>query len=193
MIEGLHKRHGDLEAKLEAMQPHVGPQGKVVGAEPGEGAIWVARFIASKCAGGERPNFYSMSGSGFNVQHAIDKGTQPHIGQLPGQRSDCSLFVTEVCWAADLPDPNGLNYTAGYTGTLLGQHNGWQIVSEDVMRKRGWGIVVYLRYPGDTVGHHTEFYVGEGGTETIGHGSAPVDPGVVNLFGDGLYACLVLN
>jgi hypothetical protein len=190
LIHKLDLRKETLEKKLAAMQPHVGKDGKVAGAkDKGEAAVFAARFAAARCADASRPNFYSMTGSGFNVQHPILKKDQPHIGQLEGQRSDCSLFVTEVCWAAKLPDPNGEHWKAGYTGTLLGQHNGWKIVSEAAMRKHGWGIIVYLRWPGDTVGHHTEFFVG--GNETIGHGSAPVDPGVVDLFGDHNYVCLI--
>lgn len=190
LIHQIDTRRGTLERRLAAMKPHVGKDGKVAGAQSkGEGAEWVARYIAAKCASSSRPNFYSMSGSGFNVQHAILKRDQPHIGQMEGQRSDCSLFVTEVCLAARLPDPNGENWGAGYTGTLLGQHNGWHIVTEGEMRARGWGIIVYLRWPGDTEGHHTEFYVG--GNSTIGHGSAPVDEGVPDLFGNGLFTCLI--
>ena len=34
--------------------------------------------------------------------------------------------------------------------------------------------------------HPVELSVGPG-DKTIGHGSAPVDPGVINLFGDGDY------
>jgi hypothetical protein len=193
-IEKLEVRSDQLHKKLEAMTPHVGKDGRVAGAKnDGEAFIFANRYIASKCASGDRPNFYSMEGPGFNVKHALLKGGQEHIGQLSGERSDCSLYGTEACWASKLPDPNGTDFTGGFTGTGLGQHNGWKIVSEEAMRKKGWGIVIYLRWEGDTEGHHWENYIGEGGTETIGHGSAPVDPGVIDLFGNGLYACLILE
>jgi hypothetical protein len=197
-IHKLRVRGDQLEADLKHWEkthgPHVGKGGGVAGADSkGEGFIWVNKRIATECATGKRPTFYSMEGSGFNVTHALLKREQPHTGQMPGERSDCSLYGTECCLAAGLPDPNGEHFKAGYTGTALGQHNDWRIVSEAEMRKRGWGIVIYLRWPGDTVGHHWEDYVGEGGDETIGHGSAPIDPGVINLFGNGLYACLIYD
>lgn len=182
------------EEKLASLKPHVGKNGQVAGADSlGEGFIFVNHYIASKCAGDDRPNFYSMEDPGFNVKHGLVKGGQRHIGQLDGERSDCSLYATEACWASKLPDPNGTEWTGGFTGTLLGQHNGWKIVSEEAMRKKGWGLVVYLRWTGDTTGHHVEDYVGEGGIETIGHGSPPVDPGVIDLFGNGLYSCLIFD
>jgi hypothetical protein len=191
----IHKLQVDrksLEARAATMKPHVGKDGRVAGADDrGEAFIFANRYIAARCAATSRPNFYDMYGSGFNVHHALLKGDQPHIGQMSGERSDCSLFGTETCWAAKLPDPNGTGFTSGWTATALGQHNGWRIVSEQEMRKKGWGIVIYLRWNGDREGHHWEDYVGEGGDETIGHGSAPVDPGVIDLFGNGLYACLI--
>lgn len=191
-IHKLNVRREDLEAQVrhyeETHGPHVGKNGYVAGADtPREAAIFAAKYIAAKCASNGRPNYYSMTGGGFNVTHALRRGSQRAIGQVPYERSDCSVFVTEVCWAANLPDPNGANYTGGYTGTLVGEHNGWKEVSERVMRAKGWGYVVY----GPGAGHHTEFYVGEGGSETIGHGSAPVDPGVIDLFGDGSQRCFI--
>lgn len=170
--------------------PHVGRDGKVAGADSkGEAAIYAAKYVWQRCASNTRPNYYSMTGGGFNVTHPLLKGGQKSIGQVPYERSDCSVFVTEVCWAAGLPDPNGADYKGGYTGTLVGQHNGWKEVSEARMREVGWGFTIY----GSGAGHHTEFYVGEGGTMTIGHGSAPVDPGVINLFGDGSQRCFIYD
>jgi hypothetical protein len=193
-VNGLATTQQEVEGELKKWQsthaPHIGKDGRVAGAKDhGEAAIFAARYIASKCASGDRPNYYSMTGVGFNCKHPLLRGSQRAIGQVPYERSDCSLFVTEVCWAAKLPDPNGENYGGGYTGTLVGEHNGWKFVSEAHMKKKGWGIVVY----GEGVGHHTEFYVGEGGEATIGHGSPPVDEGIVNLFGDGDFRCLIYD
>lgn len=193
-IHDLNVHSEDLEADLKQWEathgPHIGKDGKVAGASgPGEAAIFAAKYIAAKCAGNHRPNYYSMTGGGFNVTHPLRRGDQRAIGQVPYERSDCSVFVTEVCWAARLPDPNGAKYTGGFTGTLVGEHNGWREVSEAEMRRKGWGFVIY----GSGTGHHTEFYVGEGGSMTIGHGSAPVDPGVIDLFGDGSQRCFIYD
>jgi hypothetical protein len=142
---------------------------------------WVAVCLASvaNCAHGVRRNFYSMVG-GWDIKHVI------RPGEANGERSDCSSTVTGWAWSAGLPDPNGANWSGGFTGTLVGEHNGWHRVSETELKKRGWGYVVYG--PGN--GHHTEAYIGPG-DRTAGHGSAPVDFGVINLFGDGDYRCYV--
>lgn len=178
--------------KFEASHgPRVDPNSrKVVGsADAGERAIYAALMAWHECAAGHRPNYYSMTGGGFNCTHCVARGNQERIGQVPYERSDCSLFVTEVCWAAGLQDPNGSDWGSGYTGTLVGQHSGWKLVSEPTMRAKGWGYVVY----GGGVGHHTEFYVGKGGSMTVGHGSAPVDPGTIALFGDSDYRCYIYD
>ena len=56
------------------------------------------------------------------------------------------------------------------------------------MRKKGWGYVVY----GGGVGHHVEAYIGPG-DRTAGHGSAPVDFGRINLFGNGDFRCFIYD
>jgi hypothetical protein len=118
-----------------------------------------------------RRNFYSMPGN-WDVDHVIKPG------EKHGERSDCSSTVTGWAKAAGLPDPNGENWHGGYTGTLLRGVNGWKQVSRERMIKHGWGYIVY----GSGDGHHTEAYIGPG-ERTAGHGSAPVDFGVINLFG----------
>lgn len=146
---------------------------KAVGGTPEQ--RWIAVCLASvaNCSSGDRRNFYSMPGS-WDVDHVIKPG------ESPGERSDCSSTVTGWAKAAGLPDPNGANWTGGFTGTLLGAHNGWKEVSRERMVKHGWGYIVY----GSGSGHHTEAYIGPG-DRTAGHGSAPVDFGVIDLFGSG--------
>ena len=187
-INNIETRQSKLQEELKKLD-HVTIKGnQAIGGTPGE--RWKAVCLASvaNCQKGMpsgRRNFYSETG-GWDVDHVI------HPGEQYDERSDCSSTVTAWAKAAGLPDPNGANYTGGYTGTLLGQHNGWKYCSEEAMVKKGWGIVVYLSFPGDTVGHHTEAYIGPD-PRTAGHGSPPVDFGVINLFGDGLYQCLILD
>ena len=66
------------------------------------------------------------------------------------------------------------------------------------MKRNGFGYVIY----GTGVGFHVEAFVGPGEKDhqgsqfadlTIGHGSAPIDPGVIDLLGDGNYRCYTLN
>lgn len=146
---------------------------KAVGGTPKE--RWIAVCLASvaNCSSGDRRNFYSMPGS-WDVDHVIVPG------ERPGERSDCSSTVTGWAKAAGLPDPNGEDWHGGFTGTLLRGANGWKEVSRERMVKHGWGYIVY----GSGVGHHTEAYIGPG-DRTAGHGSAPVDFGIIDLFGSG--------
>lgn len=180
--ELLQEKHG-LETRQDKLQQHAAEYLKnhgvqihgnhAVGGTPKE--RWIAVCLASvaNCSQGHRRNFYSMPGN-WDVNHVIKPG------EAPGERSDCSSTVTGWAKAAGLPDPNGEDWHGGFTGTLLGAHNGWKEVSRERMVKHGWGYIVY----GSGVGHHTEAYIGPG-DRTAGHGSAPVDFGVIDLFGSG--------
>lgn len=180
--ELVQEKHG-LETRQDKLKQHAADYLKSHGVQiTGNHAAggtpkerWIAVCLASvaNCSSGDRRNFYSMPGN-WDVSHVIKPG------EAPGERSDCSSTVTGWAKAAGLPDPNGANWTGGFTGTLLGGHNGWKEVSRERMVKHGWGYIVY----GSGVGHHTEAYIGPG-DRTAGHGSAPVDFGVIDLFGSG--------
>jgi hypothetical protein len=180
-IHGLEVRQDKLSAELKRL---TGPRvegNRVKGGSSGERWRAACLTAVSNCASGRRRNFYSQSGS-WDVKHEIEPGP------AYGERSDCSQFLTGMAWSARLPDPNGADFTGGYTGTLIGQHDGWIRVSRSHMERKGWGYVVY----GGGTGHHTEAYIGPG-DRTAGHGSAPVDFGVINLFGDGDYSCFIYD
>jgi len=184
LVQRIHK----LEADQERLEAELRRLSKVtIEGNRATGGTAAARFravcIASvrNCASGKRRNFYSQAGT-WDCRHVITPGEEY------GERSDCSQTVTGWCWSAGLPDPNGEDFTGGYTGTLIRETNGWKRVSEAAMRAKGWGLVVY----GGGTGHHVEAYIGPG-DRTAGHGSAPVDFGVIDLFGDGDYRCYVYN
>lgn len=176
-IDKLLSEQQKLETQIKALGVTI-KGNKAVGGTAKE--RWIAVCLASvaHCANGSRRNFYSQVGA-WDVDHPI-------TGERYGERSDCSSYVTSVAKAAGLPDPNGEDWQGGYTGTLVGQHNGWKQVTEKAMKRHGWGYIVY----GTGVGHHTEAYIGPG-DRTAGHGSAPVDFGTVNLFGDNDYRCYI--
>ena len=153
---------------------------QVTGGSPKARFRAAALTSSKRCLTGKRVNFYDQSGS-WNVDKVF-------TGEDYDERSDCSQWLTSVCKAANLPDPNGTNWTGGYTGTQVGGHNGWHQCSESELRAAGFGYVVY----GTGTGFHVEAYVGPGDL-TIGHGSAPIDPGVIDLLGDGNYRCFTLN
>lgn len=151
---------------------------EVVGGTPGQ--RWKATLLTSvkNCSNGKRRNFYSQSGN-WDIDHELVGGP------AYGHRSDCSSTVTGWAKACGLPDPNGEDFHGGYTGTLVGQHNGWKEVSRSSMESSG--KPAYIVY-GPGVGHHVEAYLGPG-DRTAGHGDAAVDFGIVDDFGDGDLRC----
>lgn len=174
----------ELEAKADAVRERIVKAGAVrfdidgnraIGGTPTERFRAVNLKAAERCRLGQRPNFYSQPGS-YTAE-------QVFTGEHSGQRSDCSQFSTSVCRAAGLEDPNGGGFDDGFTGTM---RSTCTQISEAEMRHRGVGFVIY----GGGSGHHIEDYIDpDGGTMTIGHGSAPIDPGVIPLFGNSDYTC----
>lgn len=122
--------------------------------------------------------FYSQLGK-WTVNHGITGETQGE------DRSDCSQWLTAMHWSAGANDPNGTNYTGGWTGTLV--THCVEIRREDL---EPGDKIIY----GSGSGHHTELYIGSGivgqkwsqmpasvRDRTIGHGSPPVDYGDIDM------------
>lgn len=188
----LMKRIHGIEENVAEIRKEIAALGVTIEGNVAKGGTdferWLAVLNASvaNCATGKRRNFYSMSGA-WNIDHPIIPG------EAFGERSDCSETNTAWAKAAGLPDPNGMEWKGGWTGSQQG-HNGWREVSfaEMVKAKRP----AYIIYGGG-VGHHVEGWcpvLNENGqivnvNRTAGHGSAPVDYGVPNLFGDGDFRC----
>jgi len=171
LTQRIHKLETD-QAKLQKELAELGPNivgNKATGGTKQERLKAVALKSASECSAGRRHNFYSQAGS-WDVDHCI-------TGESYGERSDCSSWVTSVYKSCGLPDPNGADYSGGYTGTLI--TNGKRINRSQL---EPGDLVLY----GGGTGHHVELFVGPG-DRTTGHGSAPVDAGVIDLFGDGDY------
>jgi hypothetical protein len=190
-IHKLTARKDELEAEAAKLEresgAHIDGQEAKGGSPKERWLLWWATAVAN-CANATRRNFYSMSGA-WDIRRELVGGPKSN------SRSDCSSTVAGGCKGTGLPDINGTNFTSGWTQTMLEQHNGWKIVSKAAMMIKGWGVVVYLRYPGDKTGHHTEAFTPALGAseQTSGHGSDPVDHSIIDLFGDGLYACLIHN
>lgn len=177
-IHKLETRQADLEAELKKLNKVTIKGDKATGGSVHERLKAVALASAAACASGDRDNFYSQSGR-YDVSHCI-------TGPATDCRDDCSSWTTSAHKSAGLKDPNGLRYTAGYTETLRDYAVANDLVVSRSELKPG-GSVIYGR-PGAT--HHVEMYVGPG-DKTIGHGSAPVDAGVVDLFGPDEYMTFV--
>lgn len=180
-----------LQAELQKLEAehgaHIDGQEAKGGTPEQRWLLWWSTAVTN-CAKGIRRNFYSMAGAWDILRELVG-------GPASGSRSDCSSTVTGGVKGCDLPDINGTDFTGGFTGTFLAQNNGWRYCSKAAMMKKGWGVVVYLRYSGDTTGHHTEAFTPAPGApeQTSGHGSDPVDHGIIDLFGDGLYQCMIHN
>jgi hypothetical protein len=166
-IHGLEVKQSDLEAERQKLSKVTIKGDKATGGSRRGRLKAVALASAAACASGKRPNFYSQVGA-FDANHCI-------TGPAYGHRDDCSSWFASVYRSAGLADPSGQRFTAGWTGTLVA--NGTQISEPEI----GCAVIY-----GSGSGHHVEMYVGPG-NETIGHGSAPVDAGVIDLFGDGQY------
>lgn len=187
IIHGLEVRDDKLEAAARRYEAHHGLHvagNKVVGfGKPFERWVLAGETAVANCSSGHLRNFYSMTGGGFRVQHCLVGGPRH------GERWDCSLFVTGLAWSTGLDDPNGTNWTGGFTGTLVGAHGRWHETSlQGMFNARKPGYIVY----GGGDGHHTEAWCPrmEGDKivdyyRTAGHGSPPVDYGTVHLFGSG--------
>jgi hypothetical protein len=171
--EGREKVRRELKqelAKLEAKRIKIDVEAnKITGGDAGDRFRAACLLSAKRCASGKRRNFYSQPGS-FSVNRCL-------TGESYGQRSDCSQWITSVCWTAGLDDPNGTNWTAGYTGTMLGGHGKWTECDRATLLSKGWGYVIY----GSGSGFHTEAYVGPG-NRTIGHGDAAINAGDLDMF-----------
>jgi hypothetical protein len=181
-IEKLEAREHDLLEELRKLKEVTIKGNTATGGSDWQRWRAVCTRSVLNCARGVRRNFYSQGGT-WDVDHPIVPG------EAYGERSDCSQTVTAWAKAAGLPDPNGASYTGGYTGTLVGGHNGWRQVSRAEMLVSH--KPAYVIYGGGT-GHHVEAYIGPG-DRTAGHGSAPVDFGVIDLFGDGDYRCFIFD
>jgi uncharacterized small protein (DUF1192 family) len=176
-IAGLDADIKKIEAERKKLRPKVNGN-KVEGGTPKQRWMLACLTSVANCANGKRRNFYSQTGS-WDIDHELVGGPEY------GHRSDCSSTVTGWAKAAQLGDPNGSNWTGGFTGTLVSESNGWKQVSLAALRKKGWGYIVY----GSDLGHHTEAFTPskDSPDRTSGHGSSPVDFGTVFLFGPSEY------
>lgn len=177
-IHKLETTQAQLEAERKKLQKVTIVGNKATGGSVHERLKAVGLASAAACASGERHNFYDQGGA-YDVSHCI-------TGPSEEDRDDCSSWKTSAHKSAGLKDPNGLRYTAGYTETLRNYAVANGLVVDRSALKPG-GSVIYGE-PGHT--HHVEMYVGPG-DKTIGHGSAPVDAGVVDLFGPDEYMTFV--
>jgi hypothetical protein len=181
-IAGVEDRLDQIKAQIAKFGPTV-EGNHVKGGDEFERWLLCLNTAARNCAEGKRRNFYSMAGS-WNVDHPLVPG------EAHGERSDCSQTQTAFIKACGFPDINGEDFHGGFTGTMLRGAGRWKQVSlEHMLKARRPAVIVY----GSGNGHHTEGWcpsIRDDGSfidamRTVGHGSDPVDPGTVHLFGSG--------
>lgn len=174
----LHKIDTSLEA-AKAELAKLGPRVNFQKQKTTGGAFpqrWIASNVASwqRWTEGIRAGRYSQEGVA-NI----------HIPYGPGPRSgrdDCSSYGRSQCLATGADDPSGHGFSPeGFTGDMAEAHGRWQECSKAEMMAAGAGFIIY----GSGPGHHTEMYCPTKSEpeRTIGHGSEPVDPGTIHLFG----------
>jgi len=177
-IENLEARVAKRERELaEWIREHgvtfTGPN-KVEGGTPHQRLRAAILRAHRNWKNGTQPGYYSMSGGPRDYAHGLK-------GYPPGRIWDCSTFADAMYFVCGLPSPSGPRgyELGGWTGTE-GEH-GKIVATEDA---RPGDLILYGRaYPH----HHVEVVLDPDERITIGHGSAPIDPGVFDLFGDGDY------
>lgn len=180
-IHHLESSVQDREAAIKKWQKEHGvyfeSPNKVRGGTPEQRLRVAIHTAALNYRKGTQPGYYSQSGATRVYRHGLEGYPYGHIW-------DCSTFADAVyfCCGLDSPSGPGAYHTGGYTGTELA--HGHQVSRSEV---RTGDLCIYLRYPGDTVGHHVEVVDDPGRETTIGHGDEAINAGTFNLFGDGLY------
>jgi len=124
--------------------------------------------------------YYSMEGGPRDYAHILY-----HYPR--GRVYDCSTYSDGTKYVTGDPSPSGPNgfTSGGYTGTEL---EFCTKVREGT--ERIGDLCVYLRYPGDTIGHHVEVVYDPDRKQTTGHGDSAINIGAngsYDIFGDGLF------
>lgn len=180
-ISHLESSVKDREAQIQTWKKehHVYFEGhnKVRGGTPEQRLRVAIHTAALNYVKGDQPGYYSMTGGTRDYRHGLF-----HYAQ--GRIWDCSTFADAMYYVCGLDSPSGPGafQTGGFTGTELA--HGRQISQSEV---RSGDLCIYLRFAGDTVGHHVEVVDDPAKESTIGHGDSAINAGTFNLFGDGLF------
>lgn len=128
----------------------------------------------------DQPGYYSMTGGVRDYLHAL-------YHYAMGRIWDCSTFGDGIYIVCGLTPPSGPDTlrVGGFTETQL--EHGHKVTEAEA---RNGDAVIYLRYPGDVVGHHMELIWDHEEKVTCGHGDEAIDlagDGSYDHFGDGLF------
>jgi cell wall-associated NlpC family hydrolase len=185
-ISHLEKSEAELEAAIQKWKREHGivfeGHNKVRGGQPDQRLRAAIHRAALNYRKGTQPGYYSQEGAARAYDHGLYHYPYGHIW-------DCSTFADAMYFVCGLDSPSGPSgYTAGgYTGTEMAHG---KVVPES--KARSGDLVIFQRYPGDTIAHHVEVVDDPTARTTIGHGDSAIDSaggGSIgfDLFGDGLY------
>lgn len=132
---------------------------------------------------GKQPGYYSIEGGARDYAHTLYHYPHRRIW-------DCSTYADGTKFVAGDPSPSGPDgfRVGGFTGTEL-EHCKHVPHGEEKIGD----LVVYLRFPGDTVGYHVEVIYDVDHKLTSGHGDEAINIGCRgswDLFGDGQYVII---
>lgn len=171
----------DQEAQIQKWKKEHGiffeSHNKIRGGTPEQRLRVAIHTAALNYQKGDQPGYYSMTGGIRDYGHGLYHYPQGRIW-------DCSTFADAMYYVCGLNSPSGPDgfRVGGYTGTELA--HGRRISQSEV---RTGDLCIYLRFSGDTIGHHVEVVDDPAKESTIGHGDSPINAGTFNLFGDGLF------
>lgn len=183
-INHLERSEKELEAELAKWKKEHGVYfegaNKVRGGTPEQRLRAAIHKAALNYRKGTQPGYYSQEGGARAYDHGLYHYPAGHIW-------DCSTFADAMYYVCGLNSPSGPSgFTAGgYTGTEMAHGH---MIHED--QARSGDLVIFLRYPGDSIGHHVEVVDDPKAKTTIGHGDSAIDSaggGSYDLFGDGLF------
>lgn len=186
-ITKLEKIEDGLEDELRELEKHVHFEGpnKIRGGNYGQRskaaqARAMLNYRNGTATAGDA--YYSMEGGPRDYSHIL-------FHYPSGRVYDCSTYGDGTKYVTGDPSPSGpQGFSAGgYTGTELAN---CKRVHGDI--KVG-DLIVYLRYTGDTIGHHVEVVYDPERKRTSGHGDAAINIGAdgdYDIFGDGLWVAL---
>lgn len=167
----MDKREGELDAWMKTHGVRFEGENKVVGGTPHQRLRAGALRAYRNWREGSQPGYYSQTGGVRDYLHAL-------WHYAAGRIWDCSTFADGLYICCGLEAPSGPNTleVGGFTGTQ-GEHG--KVIPES--QAKSGDLVLYGAFPH----HHVEVVLDPEEKTTIGHGSAPIDPGVFDLFGDG--------
>lgn len=174
-IHGLEDRIEKRTAELAQWTKEHGVtfegENRVVGGTGDQRLFAAATKTMANYRAGTQPGYYSQTGGARDYDHAINH-------YAPDRVWDCSTYLDGQYLCCGLTAPSGPNTrtTGGWTGPQ-GEH-GKRIRKSEA---RAGDLVLY----GPAPHHHVEEVYEPEHEVTSGHGSAPVDPGIYDLFGGG--------